>query len=288
MNRISQAAAAKFFQGLICLVLTAGCTGHGMPPAPASVPEMHSGFLQGYLARQDLPDSLSLVPPPPSVGSTAFALDRDVSQKTFFLRGTARWDLAAQDADLYFPHASGTFSCVLGAPVSEQDTPNLYMLLRRTLADAGMSTYAAKNTYNRSRPFVTNGEEICTPKDKKALMKDGSYPSGHTAIGWAWALVLTEVAPERTDAILARGWAFGQSRVICNVHWQSDVTMGRNVGAAAVARLHADPEFQAAIKAARRELVAVRAKGLSPQRDCRAEAAALALYPQDAPWPADK
>ena len=69
------------------------------------------------------------------------------------------------------------------------------------------------------------------------LREDGSYPSGHNAIGWASALILAEIAPERADLVLARGRAFGQSRVICNVHWQSDASEGRTMGAAAVARM---------------------------------------------------
>ena len=107
-------------------------------------------------------------------------------------------------------------------------------------------------------------------------MKDGSYPSGHTAIGWAWALILCEIDPERADAILARGRAFGESRNICNVHWHSDVVEGRFMGAAAVARLHVDRAFRAEIEAAKAEFAAVRAKGLKPTRDCQAEADALA------------
>jgi hypothetical protein len=109
-------------------------------------------------------------------------------------------------------------------------------------------------------------------------MEDGSYPSGHTAIGWAWALILTEIAPDRADAILARGRAFGESRVVCNVHWHSDVVEGRFVGAAAVARLHADPAFRADMEAAKLEVTAVRAKGLKPSCDCEAEAGALAQH----------
>jgi acid phosphatase (class A) len=119
-------------------------------------------------------------------------------------------------------------------------------------------------------------------------MEDGSYPSGHTAIGWAWALILSEIAPEQTDAILARGRTFGQSRVICNVHRQSDVIEGRFMGSAVVSRLHAEPAFRAAIETAKAELAAVRAMGLKPQRDCEAEAEALAQYPPSAPWPANR
>ncbi len=158
---------------------------------------------------------------------------------------------------------------------TEKDTPHLYMLLRRTLADAGLSTYTAKNKYQRKRPFMQNDEPICTPEKESSLRKDGSYPSGHTAIGWAWALILTEIAPDRADAILARGRDFGESRNICNVHWHSDVVEGRFMGAAAVARLHADPAFLAEVEATKAEVDAVRAKSLKPTRDCQTKADVL-------------
>ena len=48
------------------------------------------------------------------------------------------------------------------------------------------------------------------------------------------------------------------------------------MGAATVARLHANAAFRAEIEAAKIELEAVRAKGLKPTRDCEAEADALA------------
>jgi len=261
---------------LTCIAITAGCAGFERQSKPAAVPEIHPGILAGYLQPEVLPNSLALIPPPPAEGSSALALDEEVSRKNLALRGTPRWDLAAKDAELMFPQAADTFSCVLDAPITEQDTPHLYMLLRRTLADAGLSTYTAKNQYQRTRPFMKNKDPICTPDEEELLKKDGSYPSGHTAIGWAWALILTEIAPDRADAILARGRAFGESRNICNVHWHSDVVEGRFMGSAAVARLHADPAFRAEIEAAKAELAAVRAKGLKPTRDCKAEADALA------------
>ena len=251
------------------------------------VPEK-SIHVQGYLSTEVLPNSLALIPPPPAEGSAALALDKVINQNSLTLRGTPRWDLATEDANLKFPQAAGTFSCALNAPVTEQDTPYLYNLLQRTLADAHIATYTAKNHYKRTRPFVVNNEPTCTPDDETRLRQSGSYPSGHTAIGWAWALILSEVSPEQTDAILARGRAFGQSRVICNAHWQSDVIEGRFVGAAAVARLHSDPEFRAAIVAAKAEVETVRANGMKPVRNCEAEAKALATFPPATPWPANK
>ena len=273
----------KILLVLVCVALIAGCAGFEKQSKPAAVPEIRPGILAGYLQPEALPNSFSLIPPPPAAGSAALALDEEVSRKSLALRGTPRWNLAAKDAELMFPEAAGTFSCALDAPITERDTPHLYMLLRRTLADAGLSTYTAKNYYQRTRPFMVNGEPICTPEEEEGLKKDGSYPSGHTAIGWAWALILSEIAPDRADAILARGRAFGESRNICNVHWHSDVVEGRFMGAAAVARLHGDPAFRAEMEAAKAELATVRAKSLKLTRDCQAEADALAhrLQPHD-------
>ena len=260
-----------------CLVAVAGCAGVERQDRPAAVPEVRPGVLAGYLPAKALPNSLVLLPPPPASGSAAFALDEDVSRRKLALYNTPRWLLAGSDADLSFPHAAGTFSCALNAPITEEDTPHLYMLLRRTLTDAGLSTYAAKNHYRRTRPFVLNKGPVC-PADEKIkawLEKDGSYPSGHTATGWAWALILSEISPGDADAILSRGRAFGESRNVCNAHWHSDVVQGYLVGAGTVSRLHADPAFRADLEAAKAELAAVRAKGLKPTRDCKAEAGAL-------------
>jgi acid phosphatase (class A) len=273
---MGNAALRKILVVLVLVAIAAGCASFERPRKPAAVPEVRSGILAGYLSPQALPDSLTLLPPPPAAGSAALALDEAVSRKSLDLRGTPSWTLAAEDADLMFPRAAGTFSCALNAPITEQDTPYLYMLLRRILTDAGLSSSRAKMKYQRIRPFVMNKKPTCTPGEEDHLRKNGSYPSGHSAIGWARALILTEIAPEQTDAILARGRAFGQSRVICNVHWQSDVVEGRLMGAATIARLHADPQFRADVEAAKAEVAAVRAKGLKPTRDCKAEAEALA------------
>jgi acid phosphatase (class A) len=261
---------------LLSIALMNGCASVEKHSKLEPVPEVLPGVLQGYLPLEVTPNSLALIPPPPGKGSAALALDKDANAHSLALRGTARWDLAVEDANLMFPQTAGTFSCAINAPITEQQTPQLYRLLRRSLADAGFSTYAAKNHYQRARPFVVNKEPSCTPADEDRLLESTSYPSGHTAIGWAWALILAEASPDQTDAILKRGWAFGQSRMICNVHWQNDVTMGRVMGSATVARLHADPAFLDAIAAAKDEIKAAHAKGLKPIRNCQTEADALA------------
>ena len=243
----------------------------------SQIPEVRPGILQGYLDPKTLPNSLKLMPKAPVQGSAAQKLDDAVSQKYLALQGTPRWEMAKKDADLSFPNAAKIFSCALGVPINEKQTPHLYLLLRRTLADAGLATYSAKDYYQRVRPFMLNKKPICTPEDREGLKNDGSHPSGHTAIGWAWALILAEIAPGHADAILARGRAYGESRIICNVHWHSDVIEGRFVGASVVAKLHADPQFNSDLEVAKKEVTSLYAKGAKSPNDCKFESDALAL-----------
>jgi acid phosphatase (class A) len=279
MNFRNSGGWCNFLLGIMIVGIMAGCASQNVQNQSSAGTEFIPGLIGGYLPTKELPNSLFLIPPPPAKGSAALALDKEISRRSFALRDTPRWLLAASDADLHFPHAASTFSCALNTPITEEDTPHLYMLLRRTLTDLGISTYAAKNHYNRTRPFLWNKEPICTPKDQAFLEKDGSYPSGHTAVGWGWALILSEISPDQTDAILARGLTFGESRNVCNAHWHSDVIQGRTMAAATLARLHAVLAFRADLEAARAELAAVRKKGLKPNRDCNAESAALAEKP---------
>jgi acid phosphatase (class A) len=273
--------SSRRFVIAVYAILVGIAAGHAYADGLASLaaaPGVRADLVPGYLATDAGPSSLVLLPPPPAWGSSAFALDQAISRASLALRDTERWQLAITDANLQFPAVAGTFSCALNAPISEQATPVLYRLLRRTLSDAGLATSTAKDRYQRRRPFLSNYAPICTPGLEKALMTDGSYPSGHTTIGWTWALILTEIAPERLDAIIARGRAFGDSRLVCNAHWASDVDAGRYLGAVVTARLHADAAFLADLNAAREELAVVRARDLPLTRDCVAESAALAVH----------
>ncbi|MGP1609909.1 MAG: acid phosphatase, partial [Burkholderiales bacterium] len=214
-------------------LVSAGCAMQPSSPRVFSVPELRPGVAAGYLSAAEMPDSVKLLPPPPAVGSADYAADIATS-KLREQRGTPRWEQAAADAELGFPQAANIFSCAMKLPVSEQVTPRLYGLLRRTRTDAAVVSDSAKDLYKRTRPFMQNHEPMCTPDKRESLSKNGSYPSGHTSIGWAWALIMAELAPEQADAILARGRSYGESRLICNVHWQSDVVQARFMGASVV------------------------------------------------------
>lgn len=267
---------SKIYQLALCSVIA--LAGQGIEPAAAETaakPEItdpHFQLASGYLKQKDLPDSLVLLGPPPADGTATLARDEELRAATIPLRGTPRWDLARADGDLQFPQPAKNFSCAMGVDINKDKTPHLYRLMQKVLTDAGLSTYGVKNTYNRTRPFVVHNEGTCYPDQEPLLRTDGSYPSGHTAAGWAWALVLSEISPERADVLMKRGIEFGQSRVICDAHWQSDVDAGRIMGAATVAKLHNNAEFLSDVAAAREEL---KTAGAAEASSCVAEEAAL-------------
>jgi acid phosphatase (class A) len=229
----------------------------------------------GYLLPEERPDSVALIPPPPAPGSPEFIADEAIYRKLSALQGTARWQLAASDANLMFPVAANVFSCAVGLNVTESTTPRLYVLLQRVVIDAGQSTYKAKEKYNRDRPFEVTGDPTCVPEDEQLLRGNASYPSGHASLGFVWGEVLAELVPDRAAAARARGIEFGQSRVVCRVHRQSDVDAGRIVGRAVIERLQQDAEFVADMEAAKIEVQKARRHGPPAARDCSAEAVAL-------------
>ncbi len=239
--------------------------------APVAAPP--SRLAAGYLGPDRLPDSIALLPPPPAPRSRALRLDHDGERRALALRGTARWDLAAGDANIFRPDAASTMSCAAGLAIGPDTTPRLNALLRGVMPDLGRASLTAKNKYNRPRPFVGNGRPTCTPAEEAALRTNGSYPSGHSTIGYGWGLILGDLLPGRKAELLRRGRAFGDSRRVCNVHFRSDIEAGQALAPFVIARLQGDPAYRADFAAARAELRSV--TRVKPQ--CAAERAALRL-----------
>lgn len=235
----------------------------GCATASAPQPAFWTGFRDhphGYLAKDGAPNAAAFLPAPPEAGSVREQDDIAVYRATRDLQGSSRWAQARADNEIETPSAPRIFDEALGITFSPAETPTLAHLLGRMLGDLETIQTPAKRGFTRPRPFVREPAATCiTPEPW--LAASGSYPSGHAALGWAWALVLAEMAPDRADAVLARGLAYGESRVVCGVHYRSDVEAGRIVGAALVARLKADPAFQADFVLASRELSRARKAG---------------------------
>ena len=176
------------------------------------------------------------------------------------MRNTARGKQAVYDASVDIDSVLYGFSEAFGMPISKQTTPELYYLMERVENDGSLSVRSAKKKYMRKRPYVQFGEGTAVPHEEEELRHTGSFPSGHTARGWAMALVLAEINPERQDEILVRGYEYGESRVIAGFHYQSDVDAARLAASAAVARLHADEAFRKQLDKAKKEFARLKKK----------------------------
>lgn len=244
-----------FLLSLMCMTATAQ-TKDGKVKGHSSNPDVY------FLEIDQVPNSLQLLPGPPDPASVAFLYDQARYNWGKMQRNTPRGEQAFQDARIGGQHLPDAFSEAFGININPQDTPEIYKLIVGMREDAGdLATRAAKDYYNRQRPFSFYGEMTCNPEQQEELSTNGSYPSGHTSIGWATALVLSEINPDRINDILQRGYQMGESRVICGYHFQSDVDAGRITGAGVVARLHADPGFNAQLEKAKKEFAGLKKAG---------------------------
>lgn len=199
----------------------------------------------------------SWLPPAPPRDSLAQATD---VQAVFDLRAqldAPRGTIARQD-DVFEPaEVAPRFDYLIGVHLDEKSAPKTLQLLRRVSNDARWLSGPVKRKVadgGRPRPLVDYPTIHTCPLTYPTLAESGSYPSGHGALGWIWGNVLAELAPEHADALIARGMAFGDSRVVCGFHYPSDIAAGRLVAAVLLQRLHADRRFLDDLAGARAEI----------------------------------
>lgn len=218
----------------------------------------------GYLGTR-VPDLVAILPRPPETGSAQERADDAFFLKTRGLVGSPRWRMATADVET---KGYARFACAIGMDLKPGMAPALDRLIDRTAMDA-LVMGLAKKTFARPRPFKAHpGAPICDHVTTD-LDTTYDYPSGHATRGYATALILAELLPQRADALLARGRDYAESRAICGVHSQSAVRAGMLAGAALVAVEHGHAAFIADLEAARAELSALRAT-VSPRGGCPA------------------
>lgn len=252
---------SSLLRGMLCAVLVLSGSAYTFAQKETKIKDHRTQPELFFLEEGDVPDSFTLLPPPPDAASVRFLDDQAQYNWGKTMRETPRGAQASADANVSGNGVPQAFSEAFGVEIDE-NTPEILKLIVGMREDAGdLATRSAKNYYNRQRPFSFYEEMTCNPAQQEELSTNGSYPSGHTSIGWATALVLAEINPERQNEILRRGYEMGQSRVICGYHYQSDVDAGRLTGSMVVARLHADPGFQAQLEKAKKEFRKLKKEG---------------------------
>ena len=225
-----------------------------------------------YVVTGQLPDAGYFLPAPPDSASARFLDDIAQWQWGKTVASTERGARASHESHQSTDALASIMAQVLELDtINAEETPAIYRLLAKSYVTGISSAIRPKLKYMRKRPFEVMNETAWGQYDNpEAMLGDGSYPSGHTACGWATALAMAEMWPALQDTILRRGFEFGENRIIVNAHWQSDVTAGYLCSAAAIARAHYEPEFEQDVRAARAEYALL--KGLPEDYDPAAEA----------------
>ena len=209
--------------------------------------------VQPYFSVDQLPDLIKCLPAPPAFDSPEFANDmmRFAWGKQQRL-DPERAEIAKRDAVWSYEALLAEFDVPFGLHMSPENTPEIWKLMVTSMTTTDAMRVAPKAYYHRQRPFERFQDKMLTDEEAE-LTGEGSYPSGHTMRGWTAALLLAEVNPAAADTIFARGWMYGESRVIVGAHWQSDVDASRVAASIAVCALHGSPEFREQMAKAQEE-----------------------------------
>ena len=210
--------------------------------------------VDAYFTTSEMPDMVLFMPGPPDSSSVAFA--NDVSR--YFWGKEMRKDperaaQAARDAVYGLATILTEFEEAFGMKITKEDTPEIYKVLLEGTATCDSICTLPKAHYGRTRPFILFNEHTLVPELEEELNPHKSFPSGHTLLGWSSALLMMEINPDRANEILARGYRYGENRLVVGAHWQSDTDAARLAASAAYARLHTSERFLEQMKKAREE-----------------------------------
>ena len=205
----------------------------------------------------DDPTGLNIINPPVMTGD--YRYEGDVARYYYAksLRSTIQGTQATQDVNGYSDNMTKIFGEVLRIEASEETTPEIYKLIESVRPRSVHLIGDVKRAYFRYRPFVELGEPTSVPEEEDNYRYESSFPSGHSSLAWADALVLAEAIPERARNLLHRAYEFGYNRQITGYHWATDIEAARLLACGLVARLHAEEDFRKQIQLAREDYLRV-------------------------------
>ena len=190
------------------------------------------------------PDAVVLLTPPPLPDSAE--QEADMAEVVAIQRACTTNQAAVAFSEKKF--SVFNFAPAIGDFFKSDRFPKTGAFFEQVERDAAAAADAAKEYWKRPRPFTIN-PALASGK----LEKSFSYPSGHATEGMVLALVLAELFPERSEAILAIGRGLGWHRVGIGRHYPTDIYAGRVFAQAIVRQMKANPDFQHDLAAARAE-----------------------------------
>ncbi len=191
-------------------------------------------------------DLLHILAPPPSPDSPEGKADLEAVRAIV----GARTDAAIKHAQDDDERSVFRFDDVMGPNFTPENLPLTAQLFQHVYQDGNAATFAAKNYFQRKRPFVVD-------PDIKIIVSqapDFSYPSNHSTFGNEAAILLAAMVPEKAAAIFARASDYAHNRVIAGVHYPSDVEAGRTAASVIDNTLLHNPRFAADFAKAKTEV----------------------------------
>ena len=225
-----------------------------MATTVATAQEEQEEEVLAYFTTAEMPDMLHFLPAPPDTIGALFA--HDIMQ--YMWGKTMRLDperaaIAIRDAEYGLECIIREFSEPFGLQISKEETPEIYKVLLEGTATCDSICKEPKTSYGRTRPFARFNEHTLVPELEEELNPHKSFPSGHSLLGWSSALLMMEINPDRANQILARGYRYGENRLVVGAHWQSDTDAARMAAGVAYAKLHTSERFLEQMKKARDE-----------------------------------
>jgi acid phosphatase (class A) len=195
-------------------------------------------------------DPAVILPPPPAEGSPQQQAELEElrsiqAHRTPERLAQAQWDDAHENAS--------AFAAVIGAAFEPTALPKTMALLAKVQAEQERLATRAKSYFHRARPFVTDPNLLGCSRGKAYYT---SYPSGHATMAYTIAPVLEALMPAKAQAIARRADDYAYSRLVCEVHYRSDLRAGQILGTWTATLMLSAPALQADIAAAKQELAA--------------------------------
>lgn len=206
-----------------------------------------AGAQAALLAPSDV-DASRLLPPPPKAGSVEEQAEfREL--KTIAARSTPQ-ELAAAAHDAR-DETPDIFNAAVGFDVAAK--PETFKLLKLVVEEEDGDSKLAKAFFHRPRPYAVDAS-IKTCEPVKPGKPANSYPSGHASLAFSMAVVLASLVPEKSQAVLARASDYAEHRLVCGVHYRSDIVAGQQFGTILALKLMQNPVFRAQMDLAKAEL----------------------------------
>lgn len=194
-------------------------------------------------------DPGQLLPRPPKDGSPEAKAELAELHHIERRRTAAQFAAAKHDDVTENPMA---FAGVMGPQFNLKDLPATAKLLGEVRAEEKAVAGRAKHYFKRNRPWIID------PKLVTCSREDGpqtSYPSGHTTLGYSLAVVLARLAPNKASQIMLRAKQFAENRLVCSMHYRTDIVAGQVLGTLIGYELLRNRTFHRDFVAARGELV---------------------------------